>query len=321
MLKKGLKEYPFDRYGYSEIRVIDDTDFACEGDDPFATVHLLLTSKFDVRAITAEHFSHIPGSAQQSYDKIQQMLEAMELEEPVTVCHGGMPMASETEYEVTEAAEFIVREAQREDDRPLFVVCQGAITNVAIALKLAPEIAKKMHIIWIGGGDYPTGGWEFNLSNDVVAARIVMDSGISLWQVPAKAYSMMRVGLEDLRENIYSCGKIGAWLCRQLWEATYGIEAMRQAGIMPLDRTRPETYAFMANGDQWQLGDSPVVGLMLNAQVYDRDIIGAPYINDDSTYTLRPDNPNRIAVYRSVDSQFILRDLYAKLRYQYGQAE
>ena len=60
----NLKEYPFEKYGYSQIRVIDDTDFACEGDDPFATAQLLLTPKLDVRAITAANFVHRKDSVE-----------------------------------------------------------------------------------------------------------------------------------------------------------------------------------------------------------------------------------------------------------------
>ncbi len=317
MLKNGLKEYPFDKYGYSEIRVIDDTDFACEGDDPFATAHLLMTSKFDVRAITAANFLHLPDSAQQSYDKIMVMLKLMNLQDEVTVCHGSAPMISETEYETSEASDFIVAEAMRDDPRPLFVVCQGAITNIAVALKTKPEIADRMHVIWIGGETYPKGGWEFNLSNDVIAARTVMDSAVSLWQVTAKAYSMVRVGFADLYENVYPCGTFGKWLCEQLWEAGQNFHRFRQDSGS-IEKDKPDSYAAFANGDQWQLGDNPVVGLMLNAQVKDQIVMGAPYINDDSTYTLRPDNPRKIAVYETIDSQFILRDLFAKLRYQFG---
>ena len=45
---RNLKEYPYDKFGTSEIRVICDTDCACEADDPFAIAHLLITSKFDI---------------------------------------------------------------------------------------------------------------------------------------------------------------------------------------------------------------------------------------------------------------------------------
>ena len=328
-----VKSYPFDPYGYSEIRVIDDTDCACEGDDAFAIAHLLLTSKFDVRAINAANFLHRDDSVEQSFEAILRLLEAMDMSGEVNVLRGGMPMRSETDYDRSPASDFIVAEALRDDPRPLFVVSHGAITNIAVALKTAPEIAGQIHCIWIGGAPYPAGGWEFNLCNDIVAARVVMDSGVSLWQVPANAYSMMRVSFASLMENVYPCGKVGKYLCEQLWDYNRRMQKLLHGGAqdMPiasgnpddplaqmLESPSPESYTHFCSGEAWQLGDSPVAGLMLNCQPYDREMIGSPYINDDGAYTLRPDNPHKIAVYRSVDSQFILNDLYAKLRYQYG---
>lgn len=331
-----MKAYPFDKYGYSEIRVIDDTDCACEGDDAFAIAHLLMTSKFDIRAINAANFRHEVDSVQRSYDAIVRLLDAMDLTGRVNILHGSMPMKSETEYEISEASNFIVEEAMRNDSRPLFVVSHGAITNIAVALQTRPEIAGRMHCIWIGGAPYPDGGWEFNLSNDVVASRVVMNSEMTLWQVPANAYSMMRVSFSTLMENVYPNGKAGKYLCEQLWEcnrekrrifnasssAKEGAPGSGGTALLEMSRRRsPESYATFASGDMWQLGDSPVVGLMLNCQIFDRTIIGAPYINDDSTYTLRPDNPHKIAVYQTIDSQFIFNDFFSKLRYQFGSQQ
>lgn len=39
-----------------KIRVIIDTDAACEADDQYAIAHALMTQKFIVKGITAEHF-------------------------------------------------------------------------------------------------------------------------------------------------------------------------------------------------------------------------------------------------------------------------
>ena len=40
-----------------KIRVIIDTDAACEADDPFAIVQVLLSPKLVVKGILAEHFN------------------------------------------------------------------------------------------------------------------------------------------------------------------------------------------------------------------------------------------------------------------------
>lgn len=321
------KEYPFDRYGSDSIRVIIDTDCACEGDDPFAVAHALITTKFDVRAVNAANFLYRRDSVEKSYEAIQKLIEAMDLEH-VNVLRGSLPMTSRDEYETSEAAEFIIQEALRDDPRPLFVAVQGAITNLAVALREAPQIADRLTCIWIGGAPYPDGGWEFNMCNDLTAARIVMESQVALWQVPSNVYSMMRVSFMTLYKNLYPCGRAGKYLCTQLWEFNARMQAFHRGGENPMYNSlyaeqnmfnnSPEEVTGFGCGECWQLGDSPVVGLMLNCQRNDRDFIGAPGIRDDGTYILSPENPRRIYVYRTIDSSFILDDFFNKMQYRYG---
>ena len=74
---------PF-QYKVSEdkkVRVIIDTDAACEADDPCAIAHALMCQKFDVRAIFAEQFNR-EGSTRQSYEEILTVLRAMKKEVP-----------------------------------------------------------------------------------------------------------------------------------------------------------------------------------------------------------------------------------------------
>ena len=65
-----------------KIRVIIDTDAACEADDPFAIVQGLLSPKLIVKGILAEHFNE-KGSVERSYNEIKTILSAMKMEVPV----------------------------------------------------------------------------------------------------------------------------------------------------------------------------------------------------------------------------------------------
>ena len=49
--KAGGGEHIFDIPEYKKIRVIVDTDAACEADDPYAIVHALLSPKLIVKGI------------------------------------------------------------------------------------------------------------------------------------------------------------------------------------------------------------------------------------------------------------------------------
>lgn len=64
-----------------KVRIIIDTDAACEADDPFAIAHALMCQKFDVRAIFAEQFNR-EGSTRQSYEEILTVLRAMKKKFP-----------------------------------------------------------------------------------------------------------------------------------------------------------------------------------------------------------------------------------------------
>ncbi len=88
-------------------------------------------------------------------------------------------------------ARFIIQEALKDDPRPLHILCMGAITDMASALLLEPKIAEQnVRVIWIGGGNYPDGGWEYNLWNDIHAANVVFKSSVEVWQIPQRVFAI-----------------------------------------------------------------------------------------------------------------------------------
>ena len=130
-----------------KIRVIIDTDAECEADDPFAIAQALMSPKLIVKGILAEHFRE-PDSTQRSYDEVQTVLDAMDVDVPVFMGQNG-PL--ETDRSVSPASQFIIDEANRfSDNKPVYILCQGAITNVAMALRTCPQIKDKIIIVWIG---------------------------------------------------------------------------------------------------------------------------------------------------------------------------
>lgn len=279
------------------IRVIIDTDAACEADDPYAIVHALLTPRFIVKGIIAEQFKSEGGenSVDKSYAVIQKILRLMKLEVP-SVRGCGKPLNGEKDTPDSDGVRLIINEALREDDKPLFVLCQGAITNVAAAINRCPEIAERMTVIWIGGGFYPKGGWEFNLTNDYHAANVVFKSAAELWQVPMDCYTQMQVGYAELQTKVYPCGEIGKYL----------FEEMQEVGMREL----------WVCGEAWGLGDSPAVGLALNPGCGRFRMQNAPIV-DAGGYYIGSVDGHIIRVYTNIDSRYILEDFFAKLEINY----
>ena len=136
----------FDVRDEKKIRVIIDTDAACEADDPFAIAHALMSPKLMVKGITAAHFAE-QGSVEKSLEEIKVVLKAMNKDVPAYLGEAG-PMDKEGK-ELSEAVHFIIDEAKREDNHPLYILCQGAVTNVAVALRACPDIKDKITVIWI----------------------------------------------------------------------------------------------------------------------------------------------------------------------------
>ena len=123
---------------YKKLRVIIDTDAACEADDPFAIAHALMSKKLIVKGILAEQFGS-PESTALSYQEIQTVLEAMDLDVPVFMGEEGKLSRVEGK-ELSPAAKFLIEEALREDEKPVFVLGLEAITNMAAAIKLAKQL-------------------------------------------------------------------------------------------------------------------------------------------------------------------------------------
>lgn len=89
--------------------------------------------------------------------------------------------APTTPVDGMDAAEFIVATVRAVDD--VWLVPTGPLTNIAIALRLAPDIAARVGgISLMGGGSFGnrTATAEFNIWADPDAAHVVFSSGVPL---------------------------------------------------------------------------------------------------------------------------------------------
>lgn len=288
-------KFEYDVPDYKKLRVIVDTDAACEADDPFAIAHALLSPKLIVKGIIAEHFKE-EGSMEKSYREIETILDAMDMSKEIPVYRGQKgPLL--TDEEESEAVKFIIDEALKEDEKPLYILCQGAITNVAKAITLEPAIKDKIRVIWIGThGEAPCKApfTEFNSVNDIPAANTVLQSGIDLWLVPSHVYITVNIGLAEIQRRIRPCGRIGEHLFRNM--ADYNMSQ----------------FAGWTQGESWSLGDSPAIAIALNPGCGHYHYAKAPLVAEDTSSEVKEDNP-QIRIYTDVDSRYILEDFIAKL--------
>lgn len=173
------------------VDMVLDTDAYNEIDDQFAISYALhATEKLNVLALYAAPFfnnrSNSPADGmERSYQEILKLLRLSKLECPVYrgsdryLPDEQTPVASDAAKHLTELA------MRYSPEKPLYVVAIGAITNVASALLMKPEIADNIVVVWLGGNALE---WhdniEFNIRQDVASARVVFASGAPLVMLP-----------------------------------------------------------------------------------------------------------------------------------------
>lgn len=286
-------KYHFTVPEYKRVRVIVSSDTACEADDPFAIAHALLSPKLDVKAVIAEHFMS-KDSMEKSFAAATKLLALMKSDIPVL--HGQVWPKN---GQLSEGTQFIIDEARKDDPRKLFVLCMGAMTTTADAIKAAPDIADKLTIVTIGGRGYRehhVALREFNWGNDPEAINYILrDTNTELWQVPFSGYAFVRTSPTMLQQKLAPCGEVGEYLLRQMDEYNNG------------------PYAGWTAGESWSLGDNPSVAVVIDDCAGRSQWENAWLIDAETNYV--EELPERkIRVYHTINSHFVLEDLFAKLQ-------
>lgn len=173
------------------VDVVLDTDAYNEIDDQFAISYLIKSKeKLNTKAIYAAPFFNGKSTGpkdgmEKSYNEIFKILSL--LEEKYDVFKGSEQyLDNETTAVISPAAQDLAERAKNySPENPLYVVAIGAITNIASAILLSPDIVENIVVVWLGGHahHYPNTK-EFNMYQDVAAARVVMQSGVPFVQLP-----------------------------------------------------------------------------------------------------------------------------------------
>ena len=232
-----------------KIDVILDTDAFNEIDDQFAICYMIGHSeKFNIKGICAAPFFNNKVSApaegmEQSYEEILRLLQLTHHEELKAITYRGSEtyLPNETTPVASEAASFMAELAnQYSPKNPLYIVAIGAITNVASAVLMNPAMKENCVIVWLGGRalHMPQGCLEFNMKQDIPAARVVFGCGIPLVQLPCRGvvdrFSTTKqelahwmLGKNALCDYLYDCTvrhveehtKFSAW-SKPIWDVT-----------------------------------------------------------------------------------------------------
>ena len=282
-------------------RVVIDTDTANEIDDQFALVHALLSPELKLEAVYAAPFSNAhadtPESGmEQSFDEILNVYEQLELANLPPVYKGSRRyLTFYDKPEASAATEHLVETAYASDE-PLYVLALGAITNVANALLLEPDLVGRIVVVWLGGNAHHWAHtWEFNLQQDMPASSLLFDCGVPLVQLPCQGVvSLLHTTLPEVERYVKGRGKVGDFL----FELFAG-------------------HAQDSRGWSKELWDTAVIAYLLNPDWLETDLRASPILNDDRVTgrkTWSFDARRHLIRYAyTLHRDPILRDLFEKL--------
>lgn len=277
-----------------QVRVIVDNDFAGDPDGLVALAHHLFADAAVIRGITCTSIAmdDLPYAAGHPAKSVAEELIARLGHSPAP------PVAEDVQVGFAEldgstpGARLILDESRREDQLPLVIACGGPLTNIASALREDPSLADRAELIWIGGGAYPAGAWEYNLALDIPAAQVVFnESRMRIAQVPQPVYRQCAVSVAELEVGLRAAGEFGEWLYDRF-------------------TSPPE---FIRIGGNWPMGDSPPVLLTaITTESSASCTVDTPWIDDAGGYAPHPE-PRPLTLYDTIDTRVLFADFWARL--------
>ena len=335
------------------IDVVLDTDAYNEVDDQFA-ISWALTSKerMNVQAVYAApfcsqaiaklmtppgqkpihltkemlgsevNFADTPEEGMElSYQEIKKIFELLGEDSDGRVFRGsptyitensGKPVESEAVYDLIKRAKAMPQ------GKRLYVLAFGAITNVASALMMEPDIADKIVVIWLGGQPpYFMNAAEFNLMQDIPAAQHLLNCGVPLVLIPCQGFaSHLTLTLPEVDTLLVGKSKIGSYLGRIVRKAIHPGAPVRAhkgntCGMDDMSKELGTKFPTTAAAHSRVIWDISTVGYLMNPNWSISSLQPSPVLGDNmdwSTDTSR--HPIRLVCFVSRD--YIIGDMIAK---------
>ena len=191
----------------------------------------------------------------------------------------------------SDATTDLIERALSNSNEPLYVVAIGAITNVASAILIEPEIIKNIVVVWLGGNPlYWPHTREFNLAQDVLGTRVVLDSGVPFVHLPARGVvSHLLTTVSEMERYVQGRGKVGDYL----------VEIFKEYN--------KDHYAWSK-----VIWDISATAYLINSSWVPTEIVHSPILTDSITWSF--DNSRHLMrVATGVNRDAIFRDLFEKI--------
>lgn len=207
----------------SKKAVIIDTDTANEIDDLYAVVRMVLSEELDVLGLCSTQWQHQLSpdftvlESQRLNDDLLRLMDRQDIPAPLgSELKMGKPWGG---YEPagSPAAQFIIRESKKKRDEKLTIICLGALTNIASAIAIAPEITSNIEVYSLGGKfNAEKNIWdkdEFNVRRDLNAFNYMFNrEDVPFHVMPINILYDFSFKQSEITERLSGKGKVWDYL-------------------------------------------------------------------------------------------------------------
>ena len=208
----------------ARLPLLIDADTANEIDDLYAIVRALLEPRFEILGLSSAQWNHRlspPNTVLESQKLNVDLLDLMDRRDIPHPLGAEMIMGKPwggTDPRDSAAAQLLIRTARAmPEGRKLTVASLGAVTNLASALHLAPDIVPRIAAYTLGGRYYPDRQvWdkdEFNFRNDLNAVNYLFNTeGLELHVMPVNTLFEFRFDQEETLGRLQGRGDVWDYL-------------------------------------------------------------------------------------------------------------
>lgn len=163
--------------------VVVTTDIGVEVDDQWALAHMALSPELELKGIVTTHATNLAApAAETSAGYARELVGKLPARlRPPIVVGSSKALADPTKPYPNPGVDFLFEQAKgRTPDHRLTVVILGAATDVASALLIDPTWGDRVTLVAMAFNGYPQGGDSWNVKNDPIAWRTLLDARVPI---------------------------------------------------------------------------------------------------------------------------------------------
>lgn len=290
--------------------ILIDSDANNELDDQHAIAYATFNSGvFNLTGVTVNN-TPLGNGIQGQYDEAKRVLQLCDVFDRIPLFKGAEKNYEEikdtltnSNYDGKQAVDFIVSQAREPRDTKLTLIPIGKLTNIALALDVAPDIQENIRVVWLGS-NYPNPG-EYNLKADVPSLTRVLESEVSFEMVTVRyvlptGSAAVAVSTDDIKRKMPGLGP-----------AVPAVEGRHGGSFSHFGDYSISLFSEM-DFPRRPLFDVVAVAVVKNPNWGKRVSIPAPRMENDE-WIEQEDSPREISIWENFDKDAILNDFFESM--------